>query len=187
MTIRVKEFLSRQGDKYKKVQFLYSLTDENRPSGILEDPAVLLRIFWFLGTSDIFRFRTVCKTWNKVSRDKTISGFVDLSGQKITANMFHATANFKPTFILFDWTNIAKQQLTWLLPKIQGARRLSLVGLEFGSQVSALISSACPNLVDLDLSFVANLNDSALNKLLRFGEKKSNLASLRKLSLTVVL
>lgn len=183
MSIRVKDFLNRQGDKYNKIRFLYSQSEESRQSAILEDPTVILKIFWFLGTPDIFRLRTVCKTWNKISRDKLISGFVDLSGQKVTANMIHATANLKPTFILFDWTNIAKQQLTWLLPKIQATRRLSLVGLEFGSQVSALISSVCPNLVDLDLSFVSNLNDSALNKLLRFGEKKSNLASLRKLSL----
>jgi hypothetical protein len=42
-------------------------------------------------------------------------------------------------------------QLIWLLPRISSTRSLSLVGLEYGCQASALNMMPCPNLLELDL------------------------------------
>merc|ERR1712013_941842 len=80
--------------------------------------------------------------------------------------------------------------LNWLLPRIPQTKDLSLVGLEFNMTVSALNTCNCPLLQELNLSFVANLTDAAIHKLLsaprdsRPGlmDKKSRLKQLRKLS-----
>ncbi len=44
-------------------------------------------------------------------------------------------------------------QLIWLLPRISSTRSLSLVGLEYGCQASALNMMPCPNLLELDLRY----------------------------------
>lgn len=182
--LKWREFFSRYHDKYQKFNQIYSMDPYNRIPMILNDSSVLLKIFWCLGTADLLRCKAVCKSWLSVSKDKSLAGYVDLSGLKITPNMINITSNLKPTYLKLDWTNIGKQQLTWLMPKIPATRHLSLVGLEFGTQISSLTNAICPNLVELDLSFVTNLSDAALNKLLiRTDEKKSNLAGLRTLFL----
>ena len=109
--------------------------------------------------------------------------------------------------LVLDWTNMGKQQLNWLLPRIPQTKQLSLVGLDFTLTVSTLNTCNCPLLQvwciilvkllefrilfqELNLSYVANLTDSALHKLLttprdsRPGllDKKSRLKMLKKLS-----
>jgi len=86
---------------------------------------------------------------------------------------------------------MGKQQLNWLLPRIPQTKQLSLVGLDFTLTVSTLNTCNCPLLQELNLSYVANLTDSALHKLLttprdsRPGllDKKSRLKMLKKLSM----
>ena len=118
-----------------------------------------------------------------MSRDKTMTRRLDFSGLKISPILINIVSNMQPENIVFNWTNIGKQQLNWLLPKVPTVRSLSLTGLEFISQISGL-SSTPTNLVELDLSFVSNLNDAALNKLLlRTDDKKSSLLNLRRFAL----
>ena len=104
--------------------------------------------------------------------------------------------------LLLDWSNMGKQHLNWLLPRIPQTKDLSLVrfslkdsnektsnkvGLEYNMTVSALNTCNCPLLQvqtsflfssmarpsfktlinqELNLSFVANLTDAAIHKLL---------------------
>jgi len=182
---KVESFFRRNGENFQMFNQLYSLDSSERTSKLLEDRKVLLRVFANLSTFDLLRCRSVCRTWNKHSYDKALGSTIDLSGLKITSDMINNMSNIRPEQLMLDWTNVGKQQLSWLLPKIQTTKALSLVGLEYFSQVSALASPSCPNLVELDLSFVTNLSDAALNKLIvRTEDKKSNLAGLRRLSLS---
>ena len=98
----------------------------------------------------------------------------------------------QPVRLVLDWTNLVKLQLSWLLPRLPQTKSLSLAGLEFNLTVSALATCNCPVLQELDLSYVANLSDAALHKLLttprdsRPGllDKKSRLKNLQKLSVS---
>ena len=185
LSLKVESFFSRNGDRFQKYNRLFSLPVSDLPRNILEDETVLLRVLMNLSTKDVNRCRLVCKTWHRVTRNKVFENSLDLSGLKITSDMINTMANLKADTLILDWSNLGKQQLSWLLPKIQTiTKTLSLVGLDFSSQVAGLISPFCPYLVELNLSFVTNLSDASLNKLLvRTEEKKSNLAGLRRLSL----
>ena len=155
-----------------------------RQLALLMDTNILLNIFQYLNTSDLLKCRVVCKEWDRISRDKKFTTIMDLSGLKITANMITMAANMKPDAMVLDWTNIGKQQLSWLLPKVQSLKYLSLAGLEFSSQVCVLSSPTSPMLTELNLSFVTSLTDAAVNKLLVLADgKKSNLVNLRRLTL----
>ena len=180
---KVREFFSRFHNQHEKFGILYSAPTEERVPLILKDPAVLLKVLHHLPTADFLRCKAVCKDWLIMSRDKSMTRLLDFSGLKISPNLINIVSNLQPEQLMFDWTNIGKQQLSWLLPKIPSLHSLSLNGLEFVSQISGL-SSTATSLVELDLNFVSNLNDAALNKLLlRTDEKKSSLLNLRRLAL----
>ena len=180
---KVREFFSRFHNQHQKFPILYSASSDERIPLILKDPKVLLNIFQHLPTVDFLRCKSVCKDWLIVSRDKTMTRRLDFSGLKISPILINIVSNMQPENIVFNWTNIGKQQLNWLLPKVPTVRSLSLTGLEFISQISGL-SSTPTNLLELDLSFVSNLNDAALNKLLlRTDDKKSSLLNLRRFAL----
>jgi F-box/leucine-rich repeat protein 10/11 len=133
----------------------------------------------------------VCKSWHKATLDPSLWTVVNLTGQKISAHLLSTTVQKQPVGLLLDWSNMGKQHLNWLLPRIPQTKDLSLVGLEYNMTVSALNTCNCPLLQELNLSFVANLTDAAIHKLLsaprdsRPGlmDKKSRLKQLRKLSL----
>jgi len=155
------------------------------------EEVVLLPVFKYLSTVDLATCGCVCKTWHTVSLDPALWTVVDLTSQKISSHLLSTTVQKQPVGLLLDWTNMGKQQLNWLLPRIPQTKDLSLVGLEYNMTVSALNTCNCPMLQELNLSFVANLNDTALHKLLttprdsRPGllDKKSRLKNLKKLSL----
>jgi len=152
---------------------------------------VMLPVFRYLSSPDIARCAVVCRAWHTVSLDPSLWTVVSLTGQNITPHLLSTTVQKQPTGLLLDWSNMGKQHLTWLLPRIPQTKDLSLVGLEYNMTVSALSTCNCPMLQELNLSFVANLSDAALHKLLsaprdtRPGlmDKKSRLKQLKKLSL----
>ncbi len=65
-----------------------------------------------------------------------------------------------------DWSSINRTQLSWLLPRIPQTRSMSMAGLDFNNCVVALGTCNSPMLQELDLSYVAGLNDVALYKIL---------------------
>jgi len=156
----------------------------------LED-IVMLPVFKYLTSADLATSGCVCKAWHTISLDPSLWTVVDLTSRKITPHLLSITVQKQPVGLLLDWSNMGKQQLNWLLPRIPQTKDLSLVGLEYTMTVSALNTCNCPMLQELNLSFVANLNDAALHKLLttprdnRPGllDKKSRLKNLKKLFL----
>ena len=50
----------------------------------------------------------------------------------------------QPPALVLDWTNMGKQQLNWLLPRIPQTKVLSLVGLDYTLTVSTLNTCNCP-------------------------------------------
>jgi len=154
---------------------------------------LLLHIFRLVGTVDLINCGLVCRTWLKVARHKSLSttGHVNLAGLKMNPHLLATIVKKQPVSLCLDWSNCGKQQLAWLLPKIPETTRLSLVGLEFNMTVSALNTCNCPALQSLTLSYVANLTDASLLKLLatprdaRPGQtaRKSSLANLKHLTI----
>ena len=90
---------------------------------------------------DIFR---VSKAWHRISLDPSLWTRVDLTRQKITAHILSTTVQKQPPALVLDWTNMGKQQLNWLLPRIPQTKSLSLVGLDFTLTVSTLNTCNCP-------------------------------------------
>jgi len=160
------------------------------PVQLCQEFILMLPIFKLLTTPELAVAARVCKSWHKTSLDPSLWTVVDLTRQRITAHLLSTTVQKQPTGLILDWTNMGKQQLNWLLPRIPQTKQLSLVGLDFTLTVSTLNTCNCPLLQELNLSYVSNLTDSALHKLLstprdtRPGllDKKSRLKMLRKLS-----
>ena len=136
LKLRVNEYLARHESKFGKFKLFYSMEQSERHVAIMQDASILVNIFQYLNTADLLKCRLVSRIWNSAARDKKFSSIIDFTGLKITANMIQMVVNLKPDTLHFDWTNVGKQQLLWLLPKIQSLRKLSLSGLDFSSQVS---------------------------------------------------
>ncbi len=136
LKLRVNEYLARHESKFGKFKLFYSMEESERHVAIMQDASILVNIFQYLNTADLLKCRLVSRIWNSAARDKKFSSIIDFTGLKITANMIQMVVNLKPDTLHFDWTNVGKQQLLWLLPKIQSLRKLSLSGLDFSSQVS---------------------------------------------------
>ena len=84
------------------------------------------------------------KAWHRISLDPSLWTRVDLTRQKITAHILSTTVQKQPPALVLDWTNMGKQQLNWLLPRIPQTKSLSLVGLDFTLTVSTLNTCNCP-------------------------------------------
>jgi hypothetical protein len=139
LKLRVDEYFARKHDIFGKFKVLYNMELTERHEAVLQDPHILLQIFKNLNTPDLLRCRLVSRTWNQTSRHEKFDHLVDLSGLKVTVNMITKAVEMKPETMVLDWTNVGKQQLSWLLPKVPTLRCLSLAGLEFSSQVHNLI------------------------------------------------
>ena len=128
--------------------------------------------------------RAVCRSW-AACLPPTPSSCVDLQGSTLSSHSLAAVARLQPQLLHLGHTNITKQHLAWLLPKLPSTRLLSLAALDFQLSVSALTSPSCPTLSCLDLRAVSGLQDSAVSALLRSRDtKRSNLANLRSLNLS---
>ena len=86
----------------------------------------------------------VCSAWHKVSLDPSLWSVVNLTRQKMSSHLLSTTVQKQPTGLVLDWTNLGKQHLNWLLPRIPQTRQLSLAGLDFSLTVSSLNTSNCP-------------------------------------------
>ena len=76
---------------------------------------------------------------------------VNLTRQKMSSHLLSTTVQKQPTGLVLDWTNLGKQHLNWLLPRIPQTRQLSLAGLDFSLTVSSLNTSNCPLLQVRDI------------------------------------
>jgi len=192
-TLKKPRYVFRPPPLVAKVEEIYERLKkqtEDNPVHLNLEFQLMLPVFKFLTTSQLALAARVCKSWHKVSLDPSLWTIVDLTRQKISAHLLSTTVQKQPPGLVLDWTNMGKQQLNWLLPRIPQTKKLSLVGLDFTMTVSTLNTCNCPLLQELNLSYVSNLTDSALHKLLsaprdsRPGllDKKSRLKMLKKLS-----
>ena len=133
---------------------------------LLMQRLILLPVFQKLNTTDLSQCALVCKSWNKIIQDPSLWTSVKFESWKITSHILSLIVQRQPLKLKLDFCNVSKQQLSWLLPRIQQTRSLSLRGIEFGSCIIALASVTTPMLQELDLSFVIGLSDGALFKIL---------------------
>ena len=112
----------------------------------------------------------VCKSWHKVSLDPSLWTVVDLTRQRITAHALSTTVQKQPPGLVLDWTNLGKQQLNWLLPRVPQTKTLSLVGLDFTLTVSSLNTCNCPLLQVMKLEMWLSTKPF----ILRQGKKNTN-------------
>ena len=172
-----------------KVQDIYDRRSKAPQLDLRLERQLLLPILRFLPTLDLASCGLVCRTWHTATLDPSLHHTVNLTGRKISTHLLSITVQKQPAKLVLDWTNLVKPQLSWLLPRLPQTKSLSLVGLEYNLTVSAMTTCNCPVLHELDLSYVANLSDASLHKLLttpqdsRPGllDKKSRLKNLHKL------
>ncbi len=79
--------------------------------------------------------------------------------------MLKGVVRRQPSIVILNWTQIAKQQLLWLISRLPQLRHLSLQGNSWNT-ASALKTCFCPALEGLDLGYVDNLLDSAVREIL---------------------
>jgi len=152
---------------------------------------VMLPVFRYLTSGEVVTCALVCKTWHRISLDPSLWHTVDLTKKKMSSSLLSTTVQKQPVGLVLDGSNIGKQHLNWLLPRIPQTKELSLVGLDYNPTVSVLNTCNCPMLQVLNLSHVTSLTDNALHKLLttprdsRPGllDKKSRLKHLQRLVL----
>ena len=139
---------------------------EKEPVDLRLERGVMLGVFRKLNTDDLARVVVVCKAWSKIVQDPALWTTVKLAHTKLTSQLLSLIVQRQPVKLRLDWSTVSKQQLTWLLPRIQQTRTLSLRGSEYNSTVSALSTVNCPMLTELDLGAVSNLTDISLYRLL---------------------
>ena len=130
------------------------------------EPCIMLPIFQRLNTTDLANCAVTCKAWNKITQDPSLWSTVRLCSWRISSHLLSLIVQRQPEQLILDCSQISRQQLAWLLPRIPQTKTMSLVGLDFLSTVTALSTVNTPMLQELDLSFVTSLNDSAIYKLL---------------------
>lgn len=158
-------FVVRPPPRQLSAEEIYERRAEEEVNLVLER-GIMLMVFQKLNTVDLSRCVVVCKAWNKIIQDPSLWNTVKLTEMKITSHLLSLVVQRQPAKLILNFSTIGKQQLTWLLPRIPQTKCLSLVGLEYNGTVSALTTVSTPMLQELDLSYVTNLNDIALYKLL---------------------
>jgi len=170
------------------VEDVYERLRKDGPDVLLTDLMVMLPVFQYLTTAEVVRCGQVCWAWHKISLDPALWHTVDLTRKQMSSKLLSMTVQKQPVGLVLDWTNIGKQHLNWLLPRIPQTKELSLVGLDYRTTVSSINTCNCPMLQVLNLSHMSNMTDNGLHKLLttprdsRPGllDKKSRLKNLRK-------
>lgn len=77
------------------------------------EPTALLAIFQYLPPETLITCSLVCKTWSTVSVDPKLWQRMDCTHHKVSANLLTAVVRRQPEHLVFDWTNLAKRQLSW--------------------------------------------------------------------------
>ncbi|XP_075424344.1 lysine-specific demethylase 2B [Ascaphus truei] len=127
---------------------------------------VWMAIFSYLSHRDLCICMRVCKTWNRWCCDKRLWTRIDLNRCKsITPLMLSGIIRRQPVSLDLSWTNISKKQLSWLINRLPGLRDLNLSGCSWIA-VSALCSSSCPLLKNLNVQWVEGLKDAQMRDLL---------------------
>lgn len=129
------------------------------------DKQILLSVFQYLSHDTLVVCSTVCKVWADVAISPKLWKKMNCAEQKMTANLLIAIVRRQPENLILDWSQIAKQQLAWIISRITCLRSLSLEGVPIQS-VFALHTCLCPQLTSLNLSFVRGLNDHAIREIL---------------------
>ncbi|ESN92726.1 hypothetical protein HELRODRAFT_108140 [Helobdella robusta] len=127
-----------------------------------------LRVFSYLSHVELTRCcMPVCKTWYKWCFYAPLWREIDLSRRKIRQCHLVAIARHQPEYLDLSYTNISRQQLSWLSGRLFNLRGLKLAACAW-SAVSCLSSNSsfCPQLRELDLSWVSGCSDSLFKILL---------------------
>ncbi|ESN93804.1 hypothetical protein HELRODRAFT_115304 [Helobdella robusta] len=127
-----------------------------------------LHVFSYLSHEELTRCcMLVCKTWYKWCLYSPLWKKMDFKRRKIKQVDVDSIARHQPECLDLSHTNISRQQLTWLAGRLFNLRSLKLTACAW-SAVSCLNNngSFCPQLRELDLSWVSGCSDLLLKGLL---------------------
>lgn len=141
-------------------------------SNLALDKNILFNVFKYLSQDTLVICSSVCKIWADIAVSPKLWLKMNCAEQKMSANLLMAIVRRQPENIILDWTQIAKQQLAWIISRITCLRALSLEGVPIQS-IFALHTCLCPQLTSLNLSFVRGLSDHAIRELILSPPKDS--------------
>ena len=124
-----------------------------------------LRIFDYLSQSELSLCMRVCRTWNQWGLSHDFWTRLKISDRRIDSTVLEGVIRRQPVKLELQHCNVKGDQLKWLLARLPCLKDLSLRG-NSTSAVSALLSSFCPKLESLDISWCEGVKDSLILDLL---------------------
>ncbi|ELT93702.1 hypothetical protein CAPTEDRAFT_226024 [Capitella teleta] len=123
-----------------------------------------MRVFQLLSPKDLACCMCVCKTFHRWCLSPLLWENISLERRRIRKTHLLGIVVRQPKKLNLNWTNINRQQMEWLMPRLPHLQELQLSGNAWGS-VSALCSFICPLLTSVDLSWLQGFGDPALRDL----------------------
>ncbi|XP_013394792.1 lysine-specific demethylase 2B [Lingula anatina] len=160
----LKVMVQRYVVRNASLPLLNNVLTQNGTSHVL-DKDLWLKVFLYLKPKDLCACMLVCKAWNCWCCSSTLWTSIDLNGVKIRQVHLQGIVRRQPNKLNLGWTNVNRRQLFWLIGRLPHLKSLSLGGNSW-SAVSALCSSQCPYLEELDLQWTEGLKDGCLQDLL---------------------
>ena len=125
-----------------------------------------LSIFSYLTPQELSACMKTCSVWNQWCQQPALWKDLDLSWVRpVRQAMLISIVKKQPIHLKLDGTNVNRQQISWLLPRLPDMKMLSLRE-NTAAVVHSLCSVNCPMLHYLDISCVAVLDDLLLQQLL---------------------
>lgn len=129
------------------------------------DKRCVIPIFKCLEQKDLYNAMQVCKLWAQYTIDPSLWKTMDFTRTRISSEILKGIVRRQPEILKLDWSHINKYQLPWLIQRLTNLKELSLISVNVKSVIS-LRSCQCAHLTLLDLSYIAEFNDSALREIL---------------------
>ncbi|XP_071057273.1 jmjC domain-containing histone demethylation protein 1 isoform X2 [Onthophagus taurus] len=131
------------------------------------DKKVILSVFKYLNTRELNKCSLVCKTWAHFSIDPSLWKRMDFTKRQISSEHLKGIVRRQPEVLIFDWCQINKYQLPWLIQRLTNLKTLSLIGTNIKSIISLRTClNAVSQLENLDVSYISGFNDAALREIL---------------------
>ncbi|UYV65445.1 KDM2A [Cordylochernes scorpioides] len=142
----------------------YHLFHASEPK-IAMNQEIMLKVFAFLPSSDLYHCQLVCKAWAEWAVAPSLWLHMDVSGKAITPYLLMGIVKRQPLRLDLSHTDISGTHLSWLAARLPHLKELALRGCE-AQAVASLWTAYCPCLQSLDLSQVSGLNDTLVERLL---------------------
>lgn len=137
---------------------------KKRKDNLALERDVILPLLPFLQRADVMRCMSVCRLWNSWCMDPCLWNTIDLNGTRLNSTILTGLVVRQPKYLNLSWTNINKQQISWLISRLPRLQALSLSGCSLET-ISAICVCNCPLLKKLDLSWINGLDDDKVKEL----------------------